>query len=429
MTWKQTLDYLYSALPMYHRVGAAAYKASLDNTYAICKLLGNPEHDFKSVHVAGTNGKGSTSHSLAAILQEAGYKTGLFTSPHLHDFRERIRINGRMISRNYVSRFTEKNRKAFEKIKPSFFEMTAGLAFDYFRKKKVDIAVIETGLGGRLDSTNVITPVLSIITNIGWDHMNLLGNSLEKIAAEKAGIIKPGVPVIIGETGNSTKKIFMDKADSMKADIYFADQVFKTRVVESGNNRLILDIYKKGKALYPALELDLPGIYQEKNIKSIVLAAELLEKGGYRLNNGNIRRALKKVTSATGFKGRWQVLSKKPLTICDAAHNSDGFKEILKQLEGMRYGKLHWVLGVVNDKDIDPILSLLPPTAAYYFCQADIPRALDAEVLMEKAAQHGLNGIVIRKVSRALSAAKKQARMNDLVLVGGSIFVVGEICA
>jgi len=429
MTWKQTLDYLFAALPMFQRVGPVAYKASLDNTYAICNLLGNPEHAFKSIHVAGTNGKGSTSHALAAILQQAGYKTGLYTSPHLKDFRERIRINGVMISRKEVIDFTQEYRDAFERIKPSFFEMTVGLAFNHFRKKKVDVAVIETGLGGRLDSTNVIMPELCIITNIGYDHMNLLGDTLQKIAAEKAGIIKHHIPVIVGESNKDTDAVFKQKAKMERAPIIFADMVIKAKSkkqLRSGFMKVELSV--KGKPFFPGLMLDLSGHYQVKNIKSVLLGAELLKKNGYRISDRAVRTALKKVQTMTGLQGRWQVLYTKPLTIGDTGHNEDGFREILQQIRSIPHKQLHWVIGMVKDKETDKMLKMLPVNARYYFCQAKIPRALAAGELAEKGKQFGLEGMIIADVKRAVRTARKIAGKNDLVFVGGSTFVVGEAC-
>lgn len=429
MTWKETLNYLNSALPMFQRVGPAAYKANLENTYAICKLIVNPETSFKSIHIAGTNGKGSTSHALASILQEAGYKTGLYTSPHLKDFRERIRINGRKIRKQEIIDFIATYKPYFEQIKPSFFEMSVGLAFDYFRKNKVDIAVIETGLGGRLDSTNVITPILSIITNIGHDHMNLLGDTLQKIAAEKAGIIKPGVPVIIGETQKETKNIFINTARKCNAPILFADKQITVNHVKSiKTGFLSMDIENNKKLLFNDLRIDLTGLYQVKNIKAVILARDILQNNGFVLSAHDTRNGLKQIKSSTGLKGRWQVIAKQPLTIADTGHNPEGIKEILRQIRGISYKNLHIVLGFVNDKEIDKILQLLPVDAVYYFCQANIPRAMEAPLLAEKAFRFKLIGKVIPNVKRALKSARKNAGKHDLIFVGGSTFVVAEIC-
>ncbi len=428
MTYQQTLDYLYEQLPMFHRIGAAAYKADLNNTFAICELLGYPENYLsgKSIHIAGTNGKGSTSHMLAAILQTAGYKTGLYTSPHLKDFRERIRINGNMIEENVVTDFVEKYRNDFEKIKPSFFEWTVGLAFDYFRKEKVDIAVIETGLGGRLDSTNVITPLLSVITNIGWDHMQLLGDSLEKIAAEKAGIIKPGIPVVIGEKQNTVEKVFRDKSNETRSNLFFADEELKVEVI-SNQNFLSLNIFRNDQLLFKDLQLDLTGNYQLKNILTVLESGFQLRKSGFIISDEHIFSALKNVKPLTGLLGRWQTLSQKPLTICDVGHNKDGIEYVVKQIQQTPHDHLHFVLGVVSDKDISGILELLPKNATYYFCKANIPRAMDASELKTKAAPFPLTGNAYSSVNEALQSAQSDARENDLVFVGGSTFVVGEV--
>lgn len=435
MNYKQTFEYLYTALPMFHRIGAAAYKANLDNTHALCDLLNHPENSFKSIHVAGTNGKGSTSHMLASVLQAAGYKTGLYTSPHLKDFRERIRINGKMISRNYVTQFVENYKDSFEKIQPSFFEWTVALAFDYFRKQKVDVAVIETGLGGRLDSTNVITPLLSVITNISYDHISLLGNTLELIAKEKAGIIKKNIPVVIGETHEQTKKVFLEKAALEAAPIFFADQELKTNLKSNNSTLMQVDIVSKSeRSAFPfvksnkveRLKLDLTGEYQLKNVNTVMMALALLHQF-FPFNEKQMRKGLSEVRKSTGLMGRWQTLSHHPLIVADTAHNEDGVKEVMKQLRKTQYRKLHFVLGMVNDKAIDKVLNLLPKKASYYFCKANIPRALDAAELSSQAAQYNLKGKVYSSVKSAFDSAKKEAGKNDLVLVSGSNFTVAEI--
>lgn len=427
MTYQQALDYLYSQLPMFHRIGSAAYKANLDNTHAICKLLGHPEGKFRSVHVAGTNGKGSVSHMLAAILQSAGYKTGLYTSPHLKDFRERIRINGKMIPQSKVTAFVEKHRKAFDRIQPSFFEWTVGLAFDHFAKEKVDIAVIEVGLGGRLDSTNVITPLVSVITNISYDHQALLGDTLEKIAGEKAGIIKPGVPVVIGETQAHSKPVFAKRARTLKAPICFADQHYKVKKPEHVNRKLIADVYSGDKLVHKGLVCELGGDYQAKNIPTVLSTIDVLKEQGIAVPLPRLKRGLANTVKRTGLLGRWQVLSEKPLVIADTGHNEAGIKEVLKQVSRTRHSKLHIVFGAVNDKDIGTILKLLPEKAAYYFCKARIPRALDAGELAKLAARESLKGGVYPSVKKALAAARRTASPKDLVLVGGSTFVVAEV--
>jgi dihydrofolate synthase/folylpolyglutamate synthase len=430
MNYQQTLDYMYTQLPMFQRIGSAAYKANLDNTIAICSLLQNPQDKFKSIHIAGTNGKGSTSHLLASILQSAGLKVGLYTSPHLKDFRERIKINGELIPEQYIIDFVEVYKIDFEKIQPSFFEMTVGLAFDYFATQQVDIAVIEVGLGGRLDSTNVITPELSIITNISFDHTNLLGNTLQKIAEEKAGIIKKEIPVVIGETQVESKSVFIQKAKEQNAPIIFADENFKSKNVfhKSGHTlKLFIDIEKDGVLTYEDLESELLGLYQQKNIITVLTAVEVLNQKGFNLSEKIIREGIKKVITQTGLLGRWQILSTHPLVIADTGHNEAGIKEVLNQLKNSSYEHLHFVLGMVNDKDISAILNLLPKAATYYFCKANIPRALDADELSTQARNFGLNGSVYSSVANALDAAKVNAKSNDLVFVGGSTFTVAEV--
>jgi dihydrofolate synthase/folylpolyglutamate synthase len=430
MNYQETLDYMYSQLPMFHRIGAAAYKANLDNTIAICKLLGNPEKKFKSIHIAGTNGKGSTSHMVAYILQESGLKVGLFTSPHLKDFRERIKINGKEISKNYVVNFIQKHQEDFEKIKPSFFEMTVGLAFNYFAEKKVDIAIIEVGLGGRLDSTNVIIPELSVITNISYDHMNLLGNSLEKIARQKAGIIKQNIPVIIGEKQKATESIFRKIARNRKSKIVFADDLYSMQNTlqkeKKGKQLLIGDIYKNKKIIFKNLECDLAGLYQKKNICTALSCIDELKNSGWSIPGKNIKSGIKNVVANTGLMGRWQILAKSPLVITDTAHNEAGIKEVLANIWNSRYKKLHFILGMVSDKDITKILKLLPKKAAYYFCKPGIPRGLDENILEAEAKKFKLQGKVFPNVKRAIQCAKKNASRNDLIFIGGSTFVVAE---
>lgn len=430
MNYEETLNYLYSQLPMFQRIGSAAYKADLDNTIAICRLLDNPEKKFRSVHVAGTNGKGSTSHLLASVLQCTGLKVGLYTSPHLKDFRERIRINGAMIPQQNVVDFVAKHKKNFEKIQPSFFEMTVGLAFDYFAKEKVDVAVIEVGLGGRLDSTNVIMPLLSVITNISFDHVALLGDTLEKIAAEKAGIIKAHVPVVVGETTAETKKVFLEKAQEAGAAILFAGEVYKVaniRHVHKGTLHLLMDIEKQGQLLYRELESELPGLYQRKNMPAVIAALDILKRDHFTISEPAIRRGIAEVIRTTGLLGRWQVISEKPLVIADTGHNEAGIREVLEQIGMTPHKQLHFVLGMVNDKDISGVLQLLPKDAVYYFCKAKIPRAMEAKVLAAQAQIAGLKGKVYGSVAEALDAAKKNAAADDLVFAGGSTFTVAEI--
>ena len=428
MRYHQTLRYLYTQLPMFHRVGAAAYKADLKNTIAICELLHHPENKFKSIHVAGTNGKGSTSHMLAAILQTAGYKTGLYTSPHLKDFRERIRINGHMIPENAVTDFVEQHRIAFENIQPSFFEWTVGLAFDYFAKEEVDIAVIETGLGGRLDSTNVITPLLSVITNIGLDHMNLLGDTLEKIAKEKAGIIKNNIPVVIGEKQPEVETIFREKAKEANAKISFADEQLHSKKVSKQEKKFLsLNIFNHDELIFENLELDLTGNYQQKNILTVIQSILLLRKSGMKISDDHVFTALKNVKAITGLTGRWQTLSQKPLTICDVGHNKDGIKYVVEQIAQTPHRHLHFVFGTVSDKDVSGILELLPKEATYYFCKADIPRSMPADELKILAENFSLKGNSFPSVKVALQDAQSKAQEDDLIFVGGSTFTVADV--
>ncbi|MCW3084319.1 MAG: dihydrofolate synthase [Bacteroidetes bacterium] len=430
MNYQQTLDYLFSQLPMFQRIGSAAYKADLDNTIALCKLLGNPENKFRSVHVAGTNGKGSTSHMLASVLQSAGLKVGLYTSPHLKDFRERIKINGEMIPEKNVIDFVAKHKNDFEKIELSFFEMTVGLAFDYFATEQVDVAVIEVGLGGRLDSTNVIRPLVSVITNISFDHVALLGDTLEKIAGEKAGIIKDNVPVVIGETTPETKNVFSEKAKLHTAEIVFAEEIYEAKnlhQVHADTLYLAMNVEKQGGLLFENLESELPGLYQRKNIATVIAAIEILNQKGFSLTEKIIREGIKHVIKNTGLLGRWQVLSENPLTIADTGHNEAGIKEVLKQINVTPHKQLHFVIGMVNDKDISTVLKLLPKNAIYYFCKAQIPRALNANELAAQGKTVGLIGNVYTSVKDALENAQHNAKAGDLVFVGGSTFTVAEV--
>ncbi len=430
MNYHQTLEYLFSQLPMFQRIGQAAYKANLNNTLALCEILGNPQNSFKSIHIAGTNGKGSTSHLLASILQTKGLKVGLYTSPHLKDFRERIKINGKNISRRYVIDFVKKYKKALESIEPSFFEMTFGMAIKYFSEEKIDIAIMETGMGGRLDSTNVIYPILSVITNIGMDHSKFLGNTKEKIAVEKAGIIKQNTPVIIGETQENIDTIFENIAEINGSEIFFADQKYSAaNITFTGkeNAKLILDIYRNNKLFFKNLRCPLLGNYQAKNIVTVFQVVELLKRKGYDIRKNNLKKAINDVIKTTGITGRWQVISKDPRTICDIGHNVDGIAEIVNQLNKTHFDKLHFVLGMVDDKEISNVLFLLPKKAVYYFCKADVPRGLSTKVLAEKAKSAGLSGEAYTSVNEALKAAQKAAKEKDLVFVGGSTFVVAEV--
>ncbi len=428
MDYKQTTDYLFSRLPMFSRIGAAAYKADLLNTIRLLDQLGNPQHKFKSIHIAGTNGKGSTSHMLAATLQTAGLKTGLYTSPHLKDFRERIKIDGAMVEEDFVIDFTQRIQPLIEEIEPSFFEITVAMAFEYFAQQQVDIAVVEVGLGGRLDSTNVILPVLSIITNIGRDHMNILGDTLEKIAFEKAGIIKDGVPVIIGETLPETKAVFKKIAAEKKAPIVFASE--KRWVAEWQTNNHLLEVSVAKNELtqnHQTYQLDLPGIYQLKNVLTVIEAVEQLHSMGWPITHEHLQAALPHVKKLTGLYGRWQVLQQHPMVIADVGHNEDGIKQIVQQLELTTYNNLHIVIGFAKDKEVSNVLQLLPKTATYYFTKAQIERAMHEEILQSLAESNGLRGHSFSEVNLALKQAIANATKDDLILICGSVFLVGEV--
>ena len=427
MNYNETLNWMFNKLPMYQRIGAAAYKADLNTTIDILNHLGNPQNNFKSIHIAGTNGKGSVSHSLASVFQEAGYKTALYTSPHLRDFRERIRINGKMISEDNVISFIEENKQRLEELELSFFEMTVAMAFNYFSMEKVDIAIIEVGMGGRLDSTNVIKPELSLITNISLDHVKFLGENETLIAAEKAGIIKYETPVVIGETQEKSKDVFVAKAKEKNSPIYFADQIMECRKNDTVSIEYQdIDIYKNNTLYLKNLKYPLLGNYQKKNLATIICALDIL-RDKFNLKDEHVYNGLSKVVTNTGLMGRWQIINKKPLAIADTGHNVAGIKEVVKQLSETKFDKLHFVLSVVNDKDIEGILKLLPDYADYYFCKADIPRGLDAEILFEKARTAGLKGNVYPSVRNAYEAACLNAKENDLVFVGGSNFTVAEV--
>ena len=427
MNYQQTLDYLFSKFPTFHLIGAAAYKANLDNTIEICNILNHPQNNFASVHIAGTNGKGSVSHILASILQESGYKTALFTSPHLKDFRERIRVNGEMIAEEYVCRFVEQYKEEFERIKPSFFEMSFGLAMSWFNLQEVDIAVIETGMGGRLDSTNVISPILSVITNISLDHTRFLGNTIADIAREKGGIIKPGVPVIIGETHSESSKVFKEIASLNNSTISFADQEVDIQKDILNIDPAFLKAILKLKGHQLSVECPLTGDYQLKNLATVYASALKLKTILKKPDGLNIQTGIRNTIKNTGLMGRWQTLRNKPLTICDIGHNPHGFQMVVEQLKSIIYRKLHFVIGVVNDKDIRTMLAMLPEDATYYFCKADIPRGLEAIKLKSEAIAFNLKGEVYPSVRKALDAAWKAADDKDLVFIGGSAFTVAEV--
>lgn len=415
---------------MFHRVGEAAYKNSLENTLKLDEIFGHPHRSYKTVHVAGTNGKGSVSHLLAAVFQSAGYKTGLYTSPHLKDFRERIKINGQMISEEVVIEWIENYpaKNNLWNLEPSFFELTAAMAFDYFAKQEVDIAIIEVGLGGRLDSTNIITPEVSLITNIGLDHTNLLGNTLEKIAAEKAGIIKTNVPVVVGLTQNETKQVFIDVAHTKQTNLFFADQEYSASYSMLGlDGKQILNIERNGEMVYPEMKLDLLGFYQTQNVPAVLKTLDILIEKGWQISRENIYDGLANAAKYTGLMGRWQIIGNNPLTVCDTGHNEDGIKMVVNQIRNTPYKTLHFVFGVVADKNQDAVLSLLPKDAVWYFTRADIPRAMNEQELAQKAAGFGLKGESYPSVKEAFNAAKLNAGKNDLIFVGGSTFVVAEI--
>ena len=405
LTYSQTVEWMFQQLPMYQRVGADAFKKDLINIINLSLFLGNPHKDFKSVHVAGTNGKGSTSHMLASILQEAGYKVGLYTSPHLTDFRERIKINGLEIPENEVISFIDSNKNYLENNKLSFFEMTVGMAFSYFSKEKVDIAIIEVGLGGRLDSTNIINPILSVITNIGLDHTNMLGNTLAEIASEKAGIIKSKTPVVIGEFQEETYPVFQKIAENNSAEIILASK----ETIQ--------------------LETDLKGDYQQKNSRTAFVASQTLKSKGFKISSENITKGLNSVVANTGLQGRWQQIHSNPKAICDTAHNKEGLTYVLNQLKKESFNKLHIVLGFVNDKKLDDVLTLFPNNAIYYFCRPNIPRGLDEKLLIQEASKFYLKGNAYPSVKEAYNAALSQANDADFVFIGGSTFVVAEVLA
>lgn len=427
MDYAQTIDFLFTRLPMFSRIGAAAIRKDLTNTYALCKQLDNPHTKFKSVHVAGTNGKGSTSHMLASIFQSAGYKTGLYTSPHLHDFRERIRVNGVVIPEQCVIDFTKYIEPYINSIEPSFFEITVAMAFDFFAREKVDIAIIEVGLGGRLDSTNIIMPELSVITNIGFDHMNLLGNTLEAIAKEKAGIIKKNIPVVIGEVLPETKPVFEQIASEQTAPLYFSRKHRYVSDWKYERYHSIVTVTNNRTNEQETYSLDLPGYYQNKNLLTVLEAVEQLQRLGWQINQKHIKTGLAQTKKSTGLRARWEQIHTHPDIILDVAHNEDGIKQLLAQVELTDHHQLHIVLGMVKDKEVEKVLSLLPKEAYYYFTRAHIPRALQEDKLAALAQSIGLTGKQYADVTTAVKAAKANAHTKDLILVCGSVFLVGEL--
>lgn len=420
MTYEQTLDYLYNQMPEYQRIGHSAYKPGLDNSFRLDEIFDKPHQKFKTIHVGGTNGKGSTSHLLAAILQKSGYKTGLYTSPHLVDFRERIRINGKMISKTFVIDFVEKFKAQFEPVMPSFFELTMEMAFLYFALEKVDVAVVEVGLGGRLDSTNIISPDLSVITNIGFDHTQYLGGTLMKIASEKAGIIKPKTPVVIGEADGEIRDVFIEKAKQEEAPILFSDALCGFKAEKT------IDGWKFSSSDFPDVVSELSGFAQEKNARTVLTAVKVLRESGYEISDEAVVDGFGQVIELTGLSGRWQILQKAPRVICDTGHNAHAMRYIVNQLRKENYHELHIVFGMVNDKDIDAVLKLLPQNARYYFTRAAIERAIDEKELASKAAAFNLKGVCFENVESAVKSAKENADKNDLIFIGGSSFIVAD---
>lgn len=425
MDFKSTLEYMYNLLPMYQRVGKIAFKKDLSNTIRLCESLGNPQDSFRSIHIAGTNGKGSSAHMLASILQSAGHNTGLYTSPHLKSFTERIRVNGREVEEEFVCDFIHRIKKDIEEIQPSFFELTVAMAFDYFSKQQVDIAVIEVGLGGRFDSTNVITPLISLITSIGLDHTDMLGETLSEIAFEKAGIIKEKVPVVISETQKETTGVFTKRAMESNAPLFFADQEYEVSAIL--NSSYDLKFSAKSDAKLLTATTDLSGQYQLKNLPGVLKTIDILNNQGFQITDQQLQEGFRNVAKKTRLLGRWQKLNDNPLTICDTVHNAAGIKYLLKQIEQIDFDKLYIIWGSVEGKDLQSIFQLLPNDAFYYFCEASIQRAQKAELLWEKAKGFALEGIVIKDVNNAIDTARAHANENDLIIIGGSNFIVAEI--
>ena len=426
-TYSEVIDYLYARLPMFTRDGAAAINKGLGRTLAFCAHLGNPQDRFKSIHIAGTNGKGSSSHMLTSVLEVSGYKTGLYTSPHLLDFRERIRVHGEMVEQDFVVEFVNKHQAFIEEIAPSFFEVTVAMAFDYFAQQNVDIAVVEVGLGGRLDSTNIIHPLACLITNIGMDHMNMLGDTLEEIAGEKAGIIKSGTPVVVSEYNTVTAPVFEQKAREVDAPLCFADIIWTVRSMERSEQSLALVVDRLNSGQHLSVELDLLGSYQAKNLLGVLAVIDCLREKGYVMSQGHVLDGLRRVQQRTGLMGRWQLVSADPRIICDTGHNTDGVKEVVKNLSTTSYRHLHIVIGAMEDKDLSHMLPLLPQDATYYFCAPDMPRAMPAQELKKKAQGYGLKGRAYADIELALSASKANYTDGDLIFVGGSTFVVAEV--
>lgn len=427
MNYQETLKYLYDQLPIFTRIGAAAYKEDLTNTIALCNALNNPQNSFKTIHIAGTNGKGSTSHLLASILQEKGLKVGLYTSPHLKDFRERIKVNGEMIDEQTVVDFVKNYQLLFDEVKPSFFEWTVALCFQYFAAQKVDIAIIETGLGGRLDSTNIIQPLLSVITNIGWDHTDLLGDTLPKIAFEKAGIIKKNVPVVVSESSQEVDAVFVNKAHEQTSKLVFAENQFTITKFEEVLEGVNFSYLNQANRTEKETICPLAGIYQKHNFIGVLAACEELNLLGFDISEHQIHNGFKNVIKNTNLMGRWQQIGNYPKIICDTGHNVNGIAFVVRQIAMQQFQHLHMVIGMVKDKEITKVLSLLPKNASYYWCKAQLPRALNEVELKQQASTFGLNGKSYETVMQALEAAKQNAQPNDFIFVGGSTFVVAEV--
>ena len=428
MNYKDTINYMFNQLPMYQRQGKAAYKADLETSIEFDKYLNHPHAEYKTIHVAGTNGKGSVSHILSSVLQEVGYKVGLYTSPHLKSFRERIKVNGQEVSEQFIVDFIENIKAFIEEQRPSFFEMTVFMALQYFKEQKVDIAIIEVGMGGRLDSTNVINPILSVITNISLDHTAFLGDTVSKIAIEKAGIIKKEVPIVIGESHPESKPVFIEKAREKETATYFAEEKFQIEyAMHNSYTSQTFNVKSQENTVYENLQLDLLGAYQSKNIITVLTVIDILNEKGININKDVLYKGVSSVVKNTNLLGRWQIIGSNPLTICDTGHNEAGIKQITAQLKQIPYKKLHFVIGTVNDKNISSILRLLPKDAIYYFTKANIERALDVETLYKEAKKHNLLGEKYQTVEHAYQKAKENAGTNDLVFIGGSTFIVAEI--
>ena len=429
MNYREAIDFLFSNLPMYQRVGKAAYKSNLNNTQALDRYFGHPHKNFCSIHIAGTNGKGSVSHMLASVLQASGFRTGLYTSPHLKDFRERIRVDGEMIPEENVTAFVRDHKDILDQIHPSFFEMTVAMAFEHFSREGVEMAVIETGMGGRLDSTNIISPVITVITNIGRDHCQFLGDTLEKIAGEKAGIMKPGVPLVIGESQQETAAVFRERSEALGCSLYYADKDFQVDYSTMDMaSRQIMQVYREGEAWLENLEVDLLGMYQRKNVITSLAVIELLKRSGqWTLEEKDVKAGFARITSRTGFRGRWEIMDYNPLIVCDTAHNPEGIREVVEQIRQTPWKNLHIVMGFVDDKEPEEVLQQFPREASYYFTEASMPRAMDKEKLAMEALKLGIHGQVCISPVSALVDARKKAGPDDMIFVGGSTFIVAEI--